>query len=169
MSVSQVPIRALKRGSVRNLTIGIVLLIAAALLLAWAGAGRIVGIRMKTVAAGTGPLIGVNDGVILELEGRLPDGKTFESTKERGPAPVLVGQTIPGFSSALQRMQSGGRYQVHIPAKLAYGATPPPGSPIPANSDLDFDIHVLQVVPNAALMAAAQASAGAPQPQAAPQ
>lgn len=168
MSASQVPLQPLKRGSVGKLTLGIVLLIVAALLLAWAGAGRMVGIRLKTVAAGTGPLIGVNDGVILELEGRLPDGKTFESTKERGPAPVLVGQTIPGFSNALQRMQSGGRYQVHIPAKLAYGATPPPGSPIPPNSDLDFDIHVLQVVPNAALLAG-QAGPAGPQPQGSPQ
>ena len=83
-------------------------------------------------------------------------------------APVLVAQTIPGFSSALQRMQPGGQYKIHIPAKLAYGATPPPGSPIPANSDLDFDIHVLQVVPNAALMAG-PGGPGGPQQQPQPQ
>ncbi len=159
-TITAVPLQPIKRGSLARLWLGIVVLVAAGLLLAWAGAGRMVGIRLKTVAAGKGPVIGVNDGVIIDLEGRLPNGKVFESTKDRGPAPILVGQTIPGFSSALQRMQPGGRYTVHIPAKLAYGATPPPGSPIPPNADLDFDIHVLQVVPNAALMAGGQGALG---------
>lgn len=164
-AITQVPLQPLKQGSVAKLWLGIVLLVAAALLLAWAGAGRILGVRVKTIQAGRGAVIGVNDGVIIDLEGRLPNGTVFESTKGRGPAPILVAQTIPGFSRALQQMQPGGRYTVHIPAKLAYGAAPPPGSPIPADSDLDFDIHVLQVVPNAALMAG-QAGPG---PQAGPQ
>jgi len=167
-TVTAVPIHPLKKGSVAKLWLGIALLVGAALLLAWAGAGRMVGVAVKTVTAGKGPLIGVNDGVIIDLEGKLPNGTVFESTKGRGPAPVLVAQTIPGFSSALQRMQPGGHYKIHIPAKLAYGATPPPGSPIPANSDLDFDIHVLQVVPNAALMAG-PGGPGGPQQQPQPQ
>ena len=45
-----------------------------------------------------------------------------------------------------------GRYRIHIPSKLAYGATPPPGAPIPPNADLDFDVHVVDIVPNAGLM-----------------
>lgn len=165
MSVTQVPLQPIRRGSVLKLWIGIALLAAGGLLLAWTGAGRMVGVAVKTVEAGKGPLIGANDGVIIDYEGHLPDGKLFESTKERGPVPMLVGQVIPGFSQALQRMRLGGRYRIQIPSSLAYGANPPPGSPIPANSDLDFDIHVLQVVPNAALMA------GPPQgqPQPAPQ
>ena len=156
-TVTAVPLQPLKRGSVAKLWLGIALLIAAALLLAWAGAGRMVGVAVKTVTAGNGPVIGPNDGVIIEYTGRLPNGTIFDSTEGRGPAPLLVGQVVPGFSTALQRMQSGGRYKVHIPSKLAYGNTQPPGSPIPANSDLDFDIHVVQVVPNAALMAGAAA------------
>ena len=53
---------------------------------------------------------------------------------------------------------------VRIPAALAYGASPPPNSPIPANADLIFDVEVLEVVPNAALMAAqgAPGATGAP-------
>jgi FKBP-type peptidyl-prolyl cis-trans isomerase FkpA len=49
-------------------------------------------------------------------------------------------------------MQKDGRYKIRIPSELAYGATPPPGAPIPPNADLDFDVHVVQVVPNAAAM-----------------
>jgi FKBP-type peptidyl-prolyl cis-trans isomerase len=48
-------------------------------------------------------------------------------------------------------MQQGGRYKILIPGRLAYGPNPPPGSPIGPNEDLSFDVHVLQVAPNAAL------------------
>jgi len=68
------------------------------------------------------------------------------------------------------RMQEGGSYKIHIPSKLAYGANPPQGAPIPPNSDLDFDVHVVKVVANAALMqSAAGAGGAAPQPQPQPQ
>ncbi|MEO6247034.1 MAG: FKBP-type peptidyl-prolyl cis-trans isomerase [Sphingomicrobium sp.] len=161
-TVTAVPLQPIKRGSVAKLVIGIVLLVTAAVLLAGAGAGRMVAVTVKTVTKGTGPLIGPNDGVLIEYTGRLTNGTVIDSTQGRGPAPLLVGQVVPGFSTALQRMQSGGRYKIHIPAKLGYGASSPPGSPIPPNSDLNFDIHVVQVVKDAALMAAAQA--GQPQP-----
>jgi FKBP-type peptidyl-prolyl cis-trans isomerase FkpA len=65
---------------------------------------------------------------------------------------MIAGQVIPGFAEALTKMQKGGRYKIRIPAALGYGATPQPGSPIPPNADLEFDVHVVQVVPNAALM-----------------
>ena len=92
------------------------------------------------------------DGVMIEYEGRLLDGTVFDSSEGRGPAPMIAGQVIPGFAEALQKMQKGGRYAIRIPSALAYGATPPPG-PIPPNADLEFDVHVVQVVPDAALMA----------------
>jgi FKBP-type peptidyl-prolyl isomerase-like protein len=94
---------------------------------------------------------------------------------------MIAGQVIPGFAEALTKMQKGGRYKIHIPGKLAYGENPPPGSPFGPNADLDFDVHIVQIVPNAALMSgtgappvpgpegqAPQAEApqqGAPQPQ----
>jgi FKBP-type peptidyl-prolyl cis-trans isomerase FkpA len=76
----------------------------------------------------------------------------FDSSGPKGPVPLLANQVISGFADALTRMQEGGRYKVHIPAKLGYGAHPPEGGPIPPNADLDFDIKVVKVVPNAALM-----------------
>ena len=74
------------------------------------------------------------------------------TTAGKGPAPMLVSQVIPGFTQGLLKMQEGGRYKLRIPSKLAYGATPPQGAPIPPNADLDFDVHVVQVVPNAGAM-----------------
>lgn len=165
MSVSQVPLRPLKRGALAKLWLGILLLVAAALLLAWAGAGALrgettaSGLQFRTVSAGEGPLIKPVDGVLIEYEGRLEDGTVFDSSRGE-PVPMIAGQVIPGFAEGLQKMQKGGRYTIRIPAELAYGASPPPGSPIPPNAPLEFDVHIVQVVPNAALMMGQQGQAG---------
>jgi FKBP-type peptidyl-prolyl cis-trans isomerase FkpA len=86
-----------------------------------------------------------------------------------GPQPMIAGQVIPGFAEALTKMQKGGKYKIHIPGKLAYGETPPPGSPFGPNADLDFDVHIVQIVPNAALMSGGGEAPGGGQPQQAPQ
>ena len=91
------------------------------------------------------------DGVIIEYTGKTKAGATFDTTEGRGPAPILVGSTVPGFKQALMEMQQGGRYKVMIPGRLAYGKNPPAGSGIGVDEDLYFDVHVVQVVPNAAL------------------
>ena len=158
MSVTQVPLRPTARGSLVKLWLAIGLLAAVAYGVAMMGAGKLVSVEVDTVTAGTGPTISEMDGVIIEYTGRTEDGTVFDTTDGRGPAPFLVAQVVPGFREALTRMQSGGRYKIVIPGRLAYGATPPPGGPIKPNEDLSFDVHVLQVVPNAAL------SAGAAQP-----
>ena len=152
--------------------LGFLLVIGAGILLAWIGAHSVRQrtVQVKTVTAGHGPNIQAQDGVLIEYEGRLDDGKVFDSSAGKGPVPVLPTQVVPGFGEALLRMQEGGSYKIHIPAKLGYGASPPQGAPIPPNADLDFDVKVVKVVPNAGLMAqqqqqAAAAGAGAPPQQ----
>lgn len=138
--------------------LGILLVIAAGIGLAWLGAGSLrgqttaSGLQIRTVQQGTGPFIKEMDGALIEYEGRLTDGTVFDSSGERGPQPVIPAQMIPGFREALTLMQQGGSYRLLIPSKLAYGAKPPAGAPIPPNADLEFDVEVSQVVPNAALM-----------------
>ncbi len=159
MSITAAPIRPLERGSLAKLWLALAALAAFAFALAWFGTRPLVGettpsgIVFRTIEPGTGDTIKAVDGALVEYSGRLPDGTVFDSTEGRGPVPMIPSQVIPGFGEALQMMQKGGRYSVRIPGAMAYGATPPPGSPIPANSDLLFDIHIAQVVPNAALMA----------------
>lgn len=165
MSVTQVPIRPVSPATRTRTFTGLILLVVLGLALAWFGAGQLrgettaSGLGFRTVEAGQGPLVQANDGVLIEYEARLPDGTVFDSTEGKGPVPMIPGQVIPGFAEALQKMQQGGRYKVHIPSELAYGASPPPGAPIPPNADLDFEVHVVQVVPNAAAMVG---SAGPP-------
>lgn len=147
-----------RRAGVGKLWLAILALIAVGVALAWFGAGSLrgettaSGLGFRTVEAGSGPLIKAVDGVLIEYEGRLEDGTVFDTSEGRGPTPMIAGQVIPGFAEALTMMQKGGRYRIHIPAALGYGDTQPTGSSIPPNSNLEFDVHVVQVVPNAALM-----------------
>jgi FKBP-type peptidyl-prolyl cis-trans isomerase FkpA len=135
-----------------KLWLAFLIVIAAGIGLAWVGAQSVRDrtVQVATVSAGSGPLVQAPDGVLIEYEGRLENGKIFDSSQGKGPVPILVSQTIPGFAQALLKMQEGGHYRVHIPARLGYGAEPPPG--IPPNSDLDFDVRVTKVVANAAAM-----------------
>ena len=155
MSVSQVPLRPIAKGSLVKLWLAVAVLVALAYAVAHFGAGQFKTVSVDTVEAGTGPLIGELDGVIVEYTGRTEDGTVFDTTEGRGPAPFLVMQVVPGFRQALTQMQQGGSYKIVIPGRLAYGPNPPAGSPIGPNEDLSFDVHVLQVAPNAALSAGA--------------
>ena len=156
MSVSQVPLRPIAKGSLIKLWLAVAALIAIAFGVAYLGAGQFKAVTVDTVTAGTGPYITEMDGVIIEYTGRTEDGTVFDSTDGRGPAPFLVMQVVPGFKQALLKMQQGGRYKIVIPGRLAYGRNPPQGSPIGPNEDLSFDVHVIQVAPNAAVQLGAQ-------------
>ena len=165
MAVTTVPLPQRSRGSLLKLWLALILLIATGVAIAWLGAGALrgqilaSGVKIRTVEKGEGEYVKPIDGVLIDYEGRLDNGTVFDSSEGRGPAPLIAGQVIPGFAEALTKMQKGGRYVVKIPGKLGYGSSPPPGSPIPPNANLEFDVHVVQVVPNAALMQ------GAPQQQ----
>ena len=154
MPTAEAAQRPARTGRGAKLWLGFLIVIAAGIGLAWLGAELVRDnvVQVETVQAGTGPLIQAQDGVLIDYEGRLENGTVFDSSEGKGPVPLLASQVIPGFSQALMKMQKGGRYKIHIPSKLAYGATPPPGGPIPPNANLEFDVHISQVVPNAALM-----------------
>lgn len=148
MSVTQVPPRPIARGSLTKLWLAVAALIAIAFAVAWAG--KLEGVSVKTLQPGSGAMIGLKDGVFIEYTGKKADGTVFDTTEGRGPAPLLVGQVVPGFTEALLKMQKGGHYEVFIPGAKAYGPTPPPGSPFGPNEDLYFDVRVVEVMPNAA-------------------
>jgi FKBP-type peptidyl-prolyl cis-trans isomerase FkpA len=179
MSAAEAAQRPARRGHAAKLWLALILLIGAGVGLAWIGAEPLrgettdSGLYIRTVEEGSGPTVQAVDGVLIEYEGRLDDGTVFDSSAGRGPTPMIAGQVIPGFAEALTKMQQGGRYKIKIPSELAYGSSPPEGSPIPADADLTFDVEVVQVVPNAALMMQQQQNSPPPvpgqeQPQQAP-
>ena len=149
MSATAVPLQPIKKGSVLKFWLAIAALILIAF--AFARLGGLGQVEVETVEEGSGIEIGENDGVFIEYEGRMKDGTVFDSTEGRGPAPLLVKQTVPGFSEALLQMREGGQYRIRIPARLAYGNDNPTGPSGP----LDFDVTVIKVVKDAALQVAA--------------
>ena len=83
--------------------------------------------------------------VKVHYHGTLIDGTVFDSSVERGePATFGVNQVIPGWTEALQLMKEGDKWQLVIPAKLAYGERSP-GGKIGPNSVLIFDVELLSV------------------------
>jgi FKBP-type peptidyl-prolyl cis-trans isomerase FkpA len=147
------------KGALVKFWIAILVVIAVGVGLAWLGAGALrgtttaSGLVFRTIQAGSGPVITGADAVLVDYELRLPDGKLVDSSASHGgPQAVAPAQTVPGFGEALTMMQKGGTYHFVVPPKLGYGDTPPPG--IPAKTNLEFDVHVVDVAPGAAAMAA---------------
>lgn len=102
------------------------------------------GLRFQTVKAGSGSKPGDADITLIRYKGTLPDGTVFD---ERPQAPMPVKGVIPGFSEALKMMQPGGSYRICIPPALGYGDKTQPGSPIPANATLRFEVDLMQHMP----------------------
>jgi len=74
-------------------------------------------------------------------------GAIFQSSKDFGTEPVTfpLGSVIKGWTDGIPGMKIGGTRRLVIPAEMAYGATPPPGSGIPANADLVFDVELVAI------------------------
>ena len=152
--ISHAPLQPIRKGSLPKLWAGVILLIALGVFLAWLTVPAAVKVIIRTPGTGGSPT--ADDVVYINYTGKLPDGTVFD--QQQGAPLPLGGGMIPGFTEGLTQMQKGGRYKIVIPGRLAYGENPPPGSPIGKNEDLAFDVHVLEVAPNAAI------SAGAVQP-----
>lgn len=75
-------------------------------------------------------------------------GIIFQSSHDFGQAIAFgLDQVIRGWTEGVPGMKVGGMRRLLIPADKAYGAAPPPGSGIPPNAALVFDIE-LQAVQN---------------------
>lgn len=105
------------------------------------------GLQYKVVQEGTGPQPKATDTVLVHYEGKLVDGTVFDSSMKRGePATFPVKGVIPGWTEALQLMKEGSKWQIVIPAKLAYGEQGA-GPVIGPNSTLVFDVELIKVNP----------------------
>ena len=104
------------------------------------------GLQFEILTASEGDSPKSTDNVSVHYHGTLIDGTVFDSSVERGsPASFGVHQVIPGWTEALQLMNVGSKYRLHIPQELAYGANPHPGGPIQPFSTLIFDVELLSI------------------------
>lgn len=105
-------------------------------------------LKTTDTAKGTGEVVKPGDTVTVDYTGAVAaTGIIFESSKDSGQQATFgLDQVIKGWTEGIPGMQVGGTRRLVIPADMAYGATPPPGSPIPPNAALVFDVtlHAIQ-------------------------
>ena len=155
MSVTAVPLRPIRKGSVLKLWLGLILLSLLAAGVAWAGTAHQVlqktasGLQYRVIKEGEGASPTATDIALVTYTGRLPDGTVFDSNEGRQPTPMPLadGALVKGFTEGLKLMRKGAKYQFRIPPELGYGAEAQ-GS-IPANSTLEFDVELLEFLPEA--------------------
>jgi hypothetical protein len=88
----------------------------------------------------------MNDVVTVNYRGTFIDGKEFDSSAKTGhPTKFAVGSVVQGWTEALLQMKVGSKWQLFVPAELAYGDRGRPG--IPASSALIFEIELLSTEP----------------------
>jgi len=102
------------------------------------------GLQYKVIEQGEGASPAQDERVTVHYRGRLLDGTEFDSSYERDqPATFNLNSVIAGWTEALQLMSEGGKWELYIPADLAYG--PGGNGPIPPNAALIFEVELLKV------------------------
>jgi FKBP-type peptidyl-prolyl cis-trans isomerase len=104
------------------------------------------GLQYKVVTEGTGATPGPNDMVTVNYTGTHVDGKEFDSSASHGrPLEANVsGGIIRGWTEALERMKVGSKWEIYVPADLAYGSMGHPPV-IQPDETLIFQIELLGV------------------------
>jgi FKBP-type peptidyl-prolyl cis-trans isomerase FklB len=103
------------------------------------------GLEYKVLKEGTGPKPTATDTVTVNYRGTLVNGKEFDSSYKRGqPTTFPVNGVIKGWTEALQLMPVGSKWELYIPADLAYGDNPPDPSIGPGDT-LIFEVELLSI------------------------
>ncbi|MBV9842959.1 MAG: FKBP-type peptidyl-prolyl cis-trans isomerase [Sphingomonadaceae bacterium] len=173
--VTAVPLRPIAKGSLTKLWIGIGAVVLVAVAGAWTATSKQVamampagdflarnakragvvttpsGLQYEVLAPGHGPHATSSDIVIVDYDGKLANGETFDaSSRHGGPATLPVSGLIPGWVEGLQLMNVGSHYRFWIPPELGYGPAGAGDGVIPPNALLVFDVTLHGIQPGSA-------------------
>lgn len=103
-------------------------------------------LQVKTLDQGSGVVVASGDTVVADYLGaRWADGKPFDSSFKTGtPAGFVLAPEsfIPGWVQGLTGQKVGSRVLLVIPSELAFGDTPPEGTPIQPGDTLVFVVDL---------------------------
>ena len=103
------------------------------------------GLQYKVLKEGSGPKPTASDTVTVNYRGTLVNGKEFDSSYKRGqPATFPVGGVIKGWTEALLLMPVGSKWELYLPADLAYGDRGA-GPDIGPGDTLVFEVELLSI------------------------
>lgn len=81
------------------------------------------GVQYKVITKGSGAHPTEDDTLIAHYSGTLIDGTEFDSSYKRGtPLKFQMGNVIKGWGEVMKLMNPGSKWEVYIPADMAYGA-----------------------------------------------
>lgn len=104
------------------------------------------GLQFKSIVEGSGKQASDTSFVKVNYTGRLLNDTIFDSSIERGePAVFNLRGVIPGFAEGIKMMKEGGKAELVIPARLAYGDGE--AGSIPPASCIKFEVELVQVDP----------------------
>lgn len=104
------------------------------------------GLQYKVITMGTGKKPASGSTVTVHYTGKLTDGKVFDSSIERKqPATFNTQQVIPGWQEAILLMPQGSKFELYIPANLAYGDRGAGNGLIPGGAALIFEVELLSI------------------------
>jgi hypothetical protein len=100
-------------------------------------------LRFDDIIVGEGEEVQPGDTITINYTGALAsDGTIFDSSVGREPATFPLDNLIVGWQEGIPGMKVGGERRLYIPAEKGYGEAGS-GSSIPPNSDLIFDIQLI--------------------------
>lgn len=103
------------------------------------------GLQYKILVDGKGRKPALKDTVTAHYRGTLLDGTEFDSSYKQGePTTFAVSRMIKGWTEVLPLMRVGSKWQVYVPANLAYGDRAA-SQEIGPNSTLIFEIELIAV------------------------
>jgi FKBP-type peptidyl-prolyl cis-trans isomerase FklB len=101
------------------------------------------GLEFRVLRNGFGGHPTASDFAEFSFNARLISGKIVDSASPDLPANLQVSNLLRGLNEALQRMQVGDRWELVVPADLAFGAKGT--AAVPPNQTLVFDITLMAV------------------------
>jgi FKBP-type peptidyl-prolyl cis-trans isomerase len=103
------------------------------------------GVQYKVLKTGEGRKPADADTVECNYRGSLIDGSEFDATESGKPATLKVAELIPGWKEAMKIMPVGSKWQIFIPADLAYGERAKGLEAVGPNETVILEVELLAI------------------------